>query len=213
MINNTSNIVWLVYLSGFGGDQLYYLLNQTRQFAFYNSTWSRVTDQGKRLVEDLFGYSFQTNNLKGRTILSLKTSDELLHVVNQCIVEPDRVINWNLPVIIKTHLFCSQAHLERISPGSKVIFMNSNSKNYQRYHDMAFQKNQEFDWFTKQDEGNYLRRCQWMHNDYPTAYDVDADAFFSNQQYFWNNLKSFLNVEFDVNAVMNDHAVYLAKQS
>ena len=48
---------------------------------------------------------------------------------------------------------------------------------------------------------------------YPTAYCVDADAFFKNQSDFWHNLKNFLGVDFDVDVVMDEHANYLLKQN
>ena len=103
MINHTSRIVWLVYQSGMGGDQLYWLLNNTGNFAWYHNAWSRLTDSGKRLTEDLFNFRFQCNDLQGRSIKDISHPQDLLHIANQCVHEPDRVHDWNRDVLIKMH--------------------------------------------------------------------------------------------------------------
>jgi hypothetical protein len=110
-------------------------------------------------------------------------------------------------------MYCGQAQLERISPGSKIIYIDSVNKNYQHYLNLSNKKNKEFEWFCVINKEEFLDGCNRLHAMYPTAYCVNADAFFKNQSDCWYNLKKFLDVDFDVDVIMAEHANYLLKQN
>ena len=217
MINHTSRIVWLVYQSGMGGDQLYWLLNNTGNFAWYHNAWSRLTNSGKRLTEDLFNFRFQCNDLQGRFIKDISHPQDLLHIANQCVHEPDRVHDWNRDVLIKMHYYCDQQHLQSIAPGSKTIYLMSDSKNYRGYLQKAQVKNQEFSWFPDEysDEAfrGFEQSCMDMEKKFSTAHAIDADRFFQNDNTVWESLIDYLDLQCSVDEMWQKHSDWTVKQT
>jgi hypothetical protein len=216
MFDSHAKIVWLVYPPGFGGDQLYWLLNQTGKFCYLTQGWSRLTDHGKRLVEDLFEFKFQQKNAAGRDLTTLTGIDELVDVMNSLVIKLEDVNDWHLPVILKTHQhhYFDQYLLKKISPDCKIIYMISNSGNEYRYLQMALKKNQEFPWMQTAHPPRELfeAACRRLAFQYSTAHAVDVDLFFNNDAMMWQKLFAYLELDIDPQLTMDTHAEYVALQ-
>jgi hypothetical protein len=214
MFDSNAKIVWLIYPAGFGGDQLYWLLNQTGKFCYLTQGWSRLTDHGKRLVEDLFEFKFQQKNAAGCDLTTLTGIDELVDVMNSLAIKPEEVNDWQLPVILKTHNYYDQARLEKISPGCKIVYITSNSGTEYQYLQMAIRKNQEFSWMqtVRPSKEVFEATCRRAPFQYPTAHAVDVDLFFKNDAMMWQKLFAYLELDIDPQLTMDTHAEYVALQ-
>lgn len=202
---DSSQIIWLFYQSGFGGDQLYYLLNKTGHFAYPKNQWTKLDSKGKRYVHDLFDSNFHFHPSVKWNCLNWQ---DLKSIVEIYLLRYDN-LNLEKPIIIKGHVYFTEVEIKKIAPNSKIIYINTNN-NPGDYLRLALDKNKGLPGFPNinyTDEIiSYKTTISKLRSYYRHGFEILAEDYFSNSLTMWQALSKYLGI--DLTSCHLEHAEY-----
>lgn len=208
---DSSQIIWLFYQSGFGGDQLYYLLNKTGHFAYPINQWTKLDSKGKRYVHDLFDSNFHFHPFIGSdNLLKWNCSDwQSLKLILEHYLSRYNNLNLDKPIIIKGHVYFSELEIRKMAPNSKIIYINTDNDPGD-YFRLALHKNQGLPGFPNLDYDDQIKfyriTVSKLRSYYRHGFEILAEDYFSNSLIMWQALSKYLGI--DLTSCHLEHAEY-----
>ena len=208
----SSQIVWLFFQSGFGGDQLYYLLNNTGYFAYPYNNFSRVDKNGKRYIYDMFEFNFHFPPDHRRPgLLRWKASNwqEFKPIVEHYVSKHQDKLDVTKPIIIKGHCYLTEKEILQMAPDSRIIYMTTALDptiflHIQKYKNEGLKDLQSVDVNEIKDYNITVKKLAHM---LPNAHAISAEDYFTNNEHMWQRLSEYLGL--DVNTCSIEHQYYL----
>lgn len=211
---DSSQIVWLFFQSGFGGDQLYYLLNNTGYFAYPHDSYSKLDDKGKRYVFDLFEFNFHFPPENRRDHLlkwNCNNWDQFKKVLEHYLSKHTKNIDLTKPIIIKGHVYLSEKEILKMAPNSKIIYMTTKSDPLLFLMMMRY-KNSSADnlkGLSDNEIKGYNLTVKNLESTFPNGHAIYTEDYFSNNLNMWGSLSEYLGI--DVNTCSIEHQYYIEK--